>query len=114
MGALPNKLPGFQDVDNDEHRAKYERAWGRSILAQPGWNLTEMIHAMGTRELSALYVIGENPAQSDADATHVVHLLEQLDHLVVQEIFLTKTAELATVVFPDAETWSEGEGTVTN
>src|SRR5205807_6042563 len=56
MGALPNKLPGFQDVENDEHRAKYEKAWGCSILAQPGWNLTEMIHAMGTMELSALYV----------------------------------------------------------
>ena len=114
MGALPNKLPGFQDVENDEHRTKYERAWGRSIQAQPGWNLTEMIHAMGTKELTALYVIGENPAQSDADATHVTHILENLDHLVVQEIFLTKTAELADVVLPATATWAEGEGTVTN
>src|SRR3569833_1101187 len=114
MGALPNKLPGFLDVANDEHRTKYERAWGRDILPQEGWNLTEMIHAMETMELTALYVIGENPAQSDADAHHVTQVLENVDHLVVQEIFLTKTAQLADVVLPAAATWAEGEGTVTN
>ena len=65
-------------------------------------------------ELTALYVIGENPAQSDADAHHVEHLLEGLDHLVVQDIFLTKTAELADVVLPARATWCEAEGTVTN
>jgi formate dehydrogenase major subunit len=69
---------------------------------------------MGTKELTALYVIGENPAQSDADAHHVTELLESLDHLVVQEIFLTKTAQMADVVFPASATWAEGEGTVTN
>jgi len=114
MGALPNKLPGFQDVENPEHRTKFEQAWRRSILAQPGWHLTEMIDAMGRGDLTALYVIGENPAQSDADAAHVTHLLENLDHLVVQEIFLTKTAQLAHVVLPATATWAEGEGTVTN
>jgi len=114
LGALPNKLPGFQDVANDEHRAKFERAWGRDILPQAGWNLTEMMDAMERRELTALYVIGENPAQSDADMHHVGQLLEGLDHLVVQEIFLTKTAQMADVVLPAAATWVEGEGTVTN
>ena len=114
MGALPNKLPGFQDVENDEQRTKFERAWGRAILPEPGLNLTEMIDAMDKKTLTALYVIGENPAQSDADSTHVTHLLEDLDHLVVQEIFLTKTAQLAHVVFPASATWAEGEGTVTN
>jgi formate dehydrogenase major subunit len=114
MGALPNKLPGFQDVENPEHRTKFEGAWGRDIIPTEGWNLSEMIQAMETKELTALYVIGENPAQSDADATHVTHLLENLDHLVVQEIFLTKTAQLAHVVLPAAATWAEGEGTVTN
>jgi formate dehydrogenase major subunit len=114
MGALPNKLPGFQDVQNPEHRTKFERAWGCDINPTDGWHLTEMIHAMGTKELTALYVIGENPAQSDADMHHIVELLEGLDHLVVQEIFLTKTAQLAHVVFPAAATWAEGEGTVTN
>jgi formate dehydrogenase major subunit len=114
MGALPNKLPGFQDVDIPEHRTKFERMWGCSILAQPGWNLTEMMQAMDRKELTALYVIGENPAQSDADMHHVQHILNGLDHLVVQEIFLTKTAQMAHVVLPATATWAEGEGTVTN
>jgi len=114
MGALPNKLPGFQDVEHPEHRAKFEHAWGRDIIPHDGLNLSEMIQAMETKELTALYVIGENPAQSDADASHVTHLLENLEHLVVQEIFLTKTAQLAHVVLPAAATWAEGEGTVTN
>jgi formate dehydrogenase major subunit len=114
MGALPNKLPGFQDIEKPEHRTKFERAWGRDIIPKEGWHLTQMIHAMETKELTALYVIGENPAQSDADVTHVTHLLENLEHLVVQEIFLTKTAQLAHVVLPATATWAEGEGTVTN
>ena len=114
MGALPNKLPGFQDVDTVAHRVKFEHAWGRDIDPLPGLHLSEMIDAMDKKTLTALYVIGENPAQSDADATHIGHLLEHLDHLVVQEIFLTKTAQLAHVVLPAAATWAEGEGTVTN
>ncbi len=114
MGALPNKLPGFQDIENDEHRTKFETAWGRDILPEPGWHLTEMMHAMDTGQMTALYVIGENPAQSDADMHHVQDILARLDHLVVQEIFLTKTAEMADVVLPAAATWAEGEGTVTN
>jgi formate dehydrogenase major subunit len=114
MGALPNKLPGFQDVENEEHRTKYERAWGRDIMPKDGWHLTEMMHAMDEQRLTALYVIGENPAQSDADAHHIADILERLDHLVVQEIFLTKTAQLADVVLPASATWAEGEGTVTN
>jgi formate dehydrogenase major subunit len=114
MGALPNKLPGFHDVENPEHRAAFERAWGVPIQAVNGRNLTQMIEAMGTGEMRALYCIGENPAQSDADSGHVTHVLQQLDHLVVQEIFLTKTAQLAHVVLPAAATWAEGEGTVTN
>jgi Uncharacterized anaerobic dehydrogenase len=64
--------------------------------------------------LTSLFVIGENPAQSDADLTHVQRLLESLDHLVVQDIFLTRTAELAHVVLPAAASWCESEGTVTN
>jgi formate dehydrogenase major subunit len=114
MGALPNKLPGFQDVENTEHRTKFEKAWGRDIIPENGWNLTEMMHAMDEEKLTALYVIGENPAQSDADMNHVTDILERLDHLVVQEIFLTKTAQMADVVLPAAATWAEGEGTVTN
>jgi formate dehydrogenase major subunit len=113
-GRSRTSCPGFQDVEKPEHRTKFERAWGRDIIPKEGWHLTQMIHAMETKELTALYVIGENPAQSDADVTHVTHLLENLEHLVVQEIFLTKTAQLAHVVLPATATWAEGEGTVTN
>ena len=115
MGALPNKLPGFQDLEQDhEARARIGQRWGATIPPHAGWNLTEMLHAMTRRELTALYVIGENPAQSDADANHVEDALSGLDHLVVQEIVMTRTAEFAHVVLPASATWCEGEGTVTN
>ena len=115
MGAIPNKLPGFQDVARDpEARERIGRLWGCTLPAAYGKNLTQMLSAMWTRELTALFVIGENPAQSDADARHVETALAGLDHLVVQEIFLTRTADFAHVVLPAAATWCEGEGTVTN
>jgi formate dehydrogenase major subunit len=115
MGAIPNKLPGFQDIELDwQARARFEAAWGCRIQPKAGWNLTQMFHAMERGALSALYVIGENPAQSDADAHRIGDLLDGLEHLVVQEIFLTKTAQYADVVLPAAATWCEGDGTVTN
>jgi formate dehydrogenase major subunit len=114
MGAIPNRLPGFQEILDPEVRARFERAWNVKIQPRHGWNLTEMLRAMDRGDLRALFVIGENPAQSDADSGHVEKLLEGLDHLVVQEIFLTRTAQLADVVLPAAATWCEGEGTVTN
>jgi formate dehydrogenase major subunit len=114
MGALPNKLPGFQDVEDAACRAQFEAAWGATIPAQNGLHLSQMFEAIERDELSALYVIGENPAQSEADRTRAVGLLERLDHLVVQDIFRTKTAELADVVFPASASWAEAEGTVTS
>jgi formate dehydrogenase major subunit len=115
MGAIPNKLPGFQDIEDDhEARARIGAMWGTTIRPTRGKHLTEMIHAMSRRELTSLYCIGENPAHSDADAHRVEEALAGLDHLVVQEIFLTRTAEFAHVVLPAAATWCEGEGTVTN
>jgi predicted molibdopterin-dependent oxidoreductase YjgC len=115
MGAIPNKLPGFQDVETDAAaREKFERAWGVPIIPKYGWHLTQMFHAMERGDLRALYVIGENPASSEADATHATPLLENLDCLIVQDIFMTKTAELADVVFPASAAWAEAEGTVTN
>jgi predicted molibdopterin-dependent oxidoreductase YjgC len=114
MGALPNRLPGFQDILDPEVHAKFERAWNVKLEPSYGWNLTEMMHAIDHEQLTALYVIGENPAQSDADTNYVERALGKLDHLVVQEIFMTRTAELADVVLPAAATWCEGEGTVTN
>ena len=114
MGAIPNKLPGFQDILDDEARTRIEKRWSTTIPRKYGWNLTEMLHAMDRGEMTSLFVIGENPAQSDADGHHVEVLLRGLDHLVVQEIFLTKTAQLADVVLPASASWCEGEGTVTN
>ena len=114
MGALPNKLPGFQDVQDDVAREKFNKKWGCKIPPKNGWNLTEMFAAMERKELRAVFVIGENPAQSEADGAHATHLLENLDFLVVQDIFMTKTAELADVVLPGSASWCESDGTVTN
>ena len=115
MGAIPNKLPGFQDIEHDaDARARFEAAWGVPITPKYGWTLTQMFEAMERKELTAAYVIGENPASSEADKQHTVELLEGLDTLIVQDIFMTKTAELADVVFPASNSAFESEGTVTN
>jgi formate dehydrogenase major subunit len=114
MGAIPNKLTGFQDILDDDARHKFERAWNCAIPNHHGWHLTQMFEAMERKELRALYVIGENPAQSEADSGHAIHILEGLEHMVVQDIFMTKTAELADVVLPASAAWCETNGTVTN
>jgi len=115
MGAIPARLPGFQDLENPELHEKFARAWGGADFpSQKGWHLSEMFEAMDRGELSAVYIVGENPARSEADQTRAVRLLSGLDHLVVQDIFLTQTAELAHVVLPAAAGWAESEGTVTN
>jgi len=114
MGAIPNKLPGFQDVEDPELRSRFERAWGVTIPPKKGWHLTGMFEAMERGELRSVYVIGENPAQSEADVHRAIRLLEGLDHLVVQDLFLTRTAEMAHVVFPASASWCESEGTVTS
>jgi predicted molibdopterin-dependent oxidoreductase YjgC len=114
MGALPNKLPGFQDVIDDVARSKFEAEWGVAVPPNVGWHLTEMFEAMEGGDLRSVFVIGENPAQSEADVGHAITLLEGLDHLVVQDIYLTKTAQLADVVLPGSASWCESNGTVTN
>ncbi len=113
MGALPNKLPGFQDVADDEARGKFEAVYGTQIPAEPGKHLTLMFEAMG-EDLRAVYCIGENPADSEADVAHARHQLSQLDLLIVQDIFMTRTAEMADVVFPASIGWAESDGTVTS
>jgi len=114
MGAIPNRLPGFQDVLDPAVKAKFEAAWGVRLQPKHGWNLTQMFEAMERGELTALFVIGENPLQSEADQHRAEALLEGLDFLVAQEIFLTPTAQLADVVLPATATWCEAEGTVTS
>ena len=114
MGAIPNRLPGFQDILDPAVRAKFDAAWSTSIPPRPGLHLTGMFEAMEHGELTALYCVGENPAQGEADQQRAIRLLEGLDHLVVQDLFLTRTAELADVVLPAASTLAEAEGTVTS
>lgn len=114
MGAIPKNLPGFQDVGNPEHRAKFERLWNVTMPPKYGMTLSEMMHAMDEGHMTNLYIIGENPVQSDADSNAVGKRLENLDHLVVQDIFLTRTAEYAHVVLPSAAAWCESDGTFTN
>ncbi len=114
MGALPDRLPGFQHVENAGLRAKFERGWGAPIPARAGLHLSGMFEAMERGDLTALYVIGENPASSEADRHRAVRLLEGLEVLVVQDMLLTQTAELADVVLPAAAGWCESEGTVTS
>ena len=115
MGAIPNRLVGFQDWTKDKDvRQKFERAWGVTLKPQYGKNVTEMFEAMEDGELHALYAIGENPAQAEADQHRAQKLLAGLEHLVVQDIFLTKTGEFAHVVLPASSSWCEAEGTVTN
>jgi formate dehydrogenase major subunit len=114
MGAIPDRLPGFQHVENDELRAKFERAWGVRIEPRRGWHLSAMFDAMEHGELTVLYVLGENPADSEADRHRVLRLLGGLEFLVVQDLFYTGTAKLADVVLPAAAGWCETEGTVTS
>jgi predicted molibdopterin-dependent oxidoreductase YjgC len=114
MGAIPNKFPGGQDVEDAESIRKFETAWDVTLPRAAGWNLTDMFAAMERGELDTLYVIGENPAQSEADQEHATELLRGLKHLIVQDIFLTKTGEIADVVFPASASWCESEGTVTS
>jgi predicted molibdopterin-dependent oxidoreductase YjgC len=114
MGALPDRLPGFQHVENAALRDHCEAIWRRPVPPKRGWHLSGMFDAMDRGELTALYVLGENPMQSEADRHLTERRLRGLDLLVVQDMFLTATAEIADVVLPAAAAWAETEGTVTN
>jgi len=114
MGALPDRLPGFQHVENDEARAKFDAFYGVPVPPKKGWHLSDMFNAMERGDLRVLYVIGENPVQSEADQHRATRLLEGLELLVVQDIFLTETAQRADVVFPAAAGAFESDGTFTN
>ena len=114
MGAIPNRLPGFQDLEDPAMRAPFERTWKAAVPPKRGYHLSQMFESMEHGEMRAVYIVGENPARSEADQTRAVRLLSGLEHLVVQDIFLTQTAELAHVVLPAAAGWAESEGTVTS
>ena len=114
MGAIPNRLTGFQDVEDDAIRTRFEAAWDCVIPPCRGLHLSQMFDAMEGGRLSSLFVVGENPAESEADQGRALRLLGGLRHLVVQDIYLTRTAAMADVVLPASASWSESEGTVTN
>ncbi|MFW6150524.1 MAG: molybdopterin oxidoreductase family protein, partial [Chloroflexota bacterium] len=113
LGALPNVYSGYQAVTNPAIREKFEQAWGASLPSEPGLTVTEMLAAALEGQVKAMYVVGENPALSDPDITHVRKALGHLDFLVVQDIFLSETAEFAHVVLP-AASFAEKDGTFTN
>lgn len=113
MGALPNVYPGYQAVNDSAIQKKFEAAWGCSLSPSSGLTLVDMIEAAYRKDLKALYVIGENPVLSDADAHHVREALAKLEFLVVQDIFLSETAKFADVVLP-AASFAEKNGTFTN
>lgn len=114
MGALPDRLPGFQHVENPELRGKFEAAWDSPIPPSRGWHLSGMFEAMERGELTTLYVLGENPVASEADKARALRLLQGLDCLVVQDILFTQTAEIADIVLPAHVGWAEADGTVTS
>jgi formate dehydrogenase alpha subunit len=113
MGALPNVYPGYQSVTDPTIREKFEVAWGHSLPENPGLTLTDILNAAHQGKIKAIYLIGENPVLSDPDAKHIQEALASLDFFVVQDIFLTETAQLAHVVLP-AASFAEKDGTFTN
>jgi formate dehydrogenase alpha subunit len=113
MGGLPNVMTGYQPVSDPKVIEKFSKAWGKELSARPGLTITDMIPAMLEGKLKGLYVIGENPKLSDPDWNHLNHALKELDFLVVQELFLSETAQVADVVFSAASV-AEKEGTITN
>ena len=113
MGALPGTYPGYQPVGKPEVIEKFEKAWGAKLSPKAGLTISEMMASAGEGDIKLLYIIGENPMVSDPDTNHVRHSLEHTGFLVVQDIFLTETAELADVVLP-AAVFAEKDGTFSN
>ena len=113
MGCLPNVFPAYQNVALDAPRANFEKAWGVKLPAKPGLTVVEMSRAADEGKLKALYCMGENMMLSDPDLHHLEKSLKKLDLFVVQDIFLTETAEFAHVVLP-AACFAEKGGTFTN
>ena len=113
LGSLPNVYPGYQAVTDPAIRYKFEQAWGVPLSQEVGLTVTEMLDAAEAGEVRCLYVIGENPMTSDPDLNHVRQALESTEFLVLQDLFLTETGQLADVILP-ACSFAEKDGTFTN
>ena len=113
MGALPNVYSGYQYVEDDDVRKKFEEGWDKNLPPVKGLAVTEMIDKAISGELKALYIMGENPMLSDPDQIHVAEALKKLEFIAVQDIFLTETAEFADIILPST-CFAEKDGTFTN
>src|SRR6516164_8717085 len=112
-GLIPMFFPDYKSVENADIRARFERAWGVSLDPKRGLTVVEIMKAILADEIKGMYIMGENPAMSDPDLNHAREALAHLEHLVVQDLFLTETAFHADVILP-ASAWPEKDGTVTN
>jgi len=112
-GLIPQVLPDYQSVKDPEARELFRTIWGKEPHDEPGLTVVEIIDSAYRGIVRGMYILGENPAMSDPDLDHAREALAHLDHLVVQDIFLTETANYADVILP-ASAWPEKTGTVTN
>jgi formate dehydrogenase alpha subunit len=113
MGALPDVYPGYQTVADVQNAAKFGKAWNAKLSTKTGLTLTEMVNAAVAGEVKAMFILGENPMVSDPDIQHVTGALKSLEFLVVQDIFLSESAQVADVVLPGVS-FAEKDGTFTN
>src|SRR5271170_4712224 len=112
-GLIPMFFPDYVSVESPDVRARFETAWGTTLDPKKGLTVVEIMDAVHRNEITGMYIMGENPAMSDPDLNHARAALAHLEHLVVQDIFLTETAAFADVILP-ASAWPEKDGTVTN
>ncbi len=112
-GLIPMFFPDYQSVETQDIRQKFEAAWGTKLDPKRGLTVVEIMDAVHAGQIKGMYVLGENPAMSDPDLNHAREALAHLEHLVVQDLFLTETAFHADVILP-ASAWPEKDGTVTN
>jgi formate dehydrogenase major subunit len=112
-GLIPMMYPDYQRVSTPEAQQRFEKFWGTALDPKPGLTVVEIMNSAYDGKIRGMYIMGENPAMSDPDVEHARAAMAKLEHLVVQDIFLTETAYLADVVLP-ATAWPEKNGTVTN
>lgn len=112
-GLIPMVLPDYQPVGDAQLRSAFEELWNTPLDAEPGLTVVEIMNAIHAGQVRGMYILGENPAMSDPDLHHARAALGKLEHLVVQDLFVTETAQFADVILP-ASAWPEKEGTVTN
>ena len=113
MGCVPTFFPGYQRCDDEAAKAKFSEIWGHPVTDKPGLMATEMSDAISEGKVAGLWIMGENPVLSDPNSSHAKKAFEKLDCLVVQDIFLTETAEIADIVLP-AASFAEKDGTFAN